>query len=255
MPPWRDMTAEPTAEGLPKRMLNDSLLERALRWVLGAAGEPAVLAARRAFEEATGAIHEGAADYESRIAHFFEQYLCTETDTGVAPISRFAEFCSRAAPSASTHGEAIGPQERAQLAGWLRSHRSLFLFQGWDGETGLGRVQDLWLGGSFRVRGRPEDRQLAQGDRFDGRMVPAEGVLWLSPGRVFHPRAAHGAIDLLLAGLGEARSDTASFLNGLLRMRARFFQFESIRAEHVYRLDALQEPAFAAPWASPARRR
>jgi hypothetical protein len=40
-----------------------------------------------------------------------------------------------------------------------------------------------------------------------------------------------------------------------LRMRSRFYQFESIRAEHVYRLDALLEPAFAAPWASPARRR
>lgn len=238
------MTGGPTVEGLPNGMLNDSLLERALRWLLSDAGEAAVLSARRAFEEATGAIHEGAADYESRIAHFFEQYLCTEDVTGVAPVARFAGCAG-----------GIGPQDRAQLAGWRRSHRSLFVFQGWQPETQLGLVHDLWLGGSFRVRGRPEDKQLAQGDRFDGRIVPAEGALWLSPGRVFHPRAAHGAIDLLLAGLGEGRSDTAGFLNGLLRMRARFYQFESIRAEHVYRLDALLEPAFAAPWASPARRR
>jgi hypothetical protein len=225
-------------------MLNDSLLDRALRWLLAHSGEAEVLSARRAFEDATGAILEGAADYESRIAHFFEQHLCTPDASGLAPVARFAE---------STSG--IASEERVQLAGWLRSHRSLFAFEGWDPETRLGLVRDLWLGGTFRVCGRPEDKQLAQGDRFDGRLIPAARQLWLSPGRVFHPRAAHGAIDLLLSGFGQARSDTTVFLNGLLRMRSRFYQFESIRAEHVYRLDALLEPAFAAPWASPARRR
>src|SRR3954466_7183962 len=131
------MTLGATVEGLPNGMLNDSLLDRALRWLLSDAGEAAVLAARRAFEDATGAIHEGAADYESRIAHFFEQYLCTEDGTGVAPVARFASCAS-----------GLGPEDRAQLAGWLRSHRSLFVFQGWDAETRLGLVHDLWLGGS-----------------------------------------------------------------------------------------------------------
>ncbi|MFT3922569.1 MAG: hypothetical protein QM778_08550 [Myxococcales bacterium] len=225
-------------------MLNDSLLERALRWLLGHIGEAQVLSARRQFEEATGPILEGAPDYESRIAHFFEQYLCGAAQGERAPLGRFAEQ----APE-------LSQEDRTQLAGWLRSHRSLFAFEGWEPESRLGRVRDLWLGGTYRVCGRPEDRQLAQGDRFDGRLIAVSGSLWLSPGRVFHPRAAHGAIDELLQGIGEGRSDTAGFLNGLLRMRARYYQFESIRAEHVYRLDALPEPAFAAPWASPARRR
>jgi hypothetical protein len=223
-------------------MLNDLLMERALRWLTGYAGEEKLLAARRVFEAATGTIDEGARDYESRIGHFFEQYLC-EGDSGLPPIARYGEL----APD-------LSEDDRAQLAGWLRSHRSLFLFEGWEPESPTGRVKDLWLGGHFRVAGRPEDRQLAQGDRFDGRIVAASGKLWLSPGKVFHPRAAHGAIDTLLAGLGADRPDTRSFLNGLLRMRARFYQFESIRAEHVYRLDALPEPAFAAPWANAARR-
>ena len=203
-----------------------------------------MLAARRSFEDATGPIREGAADYESRIAHFFEQHLCTADVDNLPPVAHFADL-----------GPELGPKDRGQLAGWLRSHRSLWSFEGWDPENRLGLVRDLWLGGTFRVNPRPEDKQLAQGDRFDGRIVPAEGGLWLSPGRVFHPRAAHGAIDVLLAGVGEERTETVGFLNGLLRMRARFYQFESIRAEHVYRLDALLEPAFAAPWASPARRR
>ncbi len=224
-------------------MLNEALLERALRWLLSHSGEAEVLAARRAFEEDTGAIDEGSADYESRIAHFFEQHLCAPDALGVAPLARFAALTPE-----------LSSAERIQLAGWLRSHRSLFSFDGWDPDGRRGLVRDLWLGGSFRVLARPEDKQLARGDRFDGRLVVAGQKLYLSPGRVFHPRAAHGAIDLVLSGMGHDRSATADFLNGLLRMRARFYQFESIRAEHVYRLDALCEPAFAAPWASPARR-
>ena len=106
------------------------------------------MAARRNFEEATGPIREGAADYESRIAHFFEQHLCSVEDGTSPPVARFAEL----APGLSA-------SERAQLAGWLRSHRSLFAFEGWDPESRLGLVRDLWLGGSFRVCGRPEDKQ------------------------------------------------------------------------------------------------
>lgn len=224
-------------------MLNDLLLERALRWLALGPGEEELRAARRDFEVNTGPIDETARDYESRIGHFFEHYFCEAVDGLRAPVARFA---AEALPLAS--------EERVQLAGWLRSHRSLFRFDGWDDDGRLGRVHDLWLGGTYRVTPRPDDRQLSLGDRFDGRLVPLNGALFLSPGRVFHPRAVHNALDTLLAEIGGDRPDTATVLNGLLRMRARFFKFESIRAEHVYRLNALREPAFAAPWARPSQR-
>lgn len=56
-------------------MLNDLLLERALSWLTGSSGEAKLHDARKRFEAATGSIDEGAQDYESRIAHFFEHYL------------------------------------------------------------------------------------------------------------------------------------------------------------------------------------
>jgi hypothetical protein len=223
-------------------MLSDPLIERVLRWLSAQRGEAELLAARRAFEGETGAILEGALDYESRIAHFFEQYLCEDV-SGPAPIARFAELTPN-----------LSEAERAELAGWLRSHRTLLRFENWDESLEVGCVRDLVLGGNFRVGARPTDRQLAIGDHFDGRLVPLAGRLWLSPGRVFHPQAAHAALDGFFADGRFRNADTNAVLNGLLRMRARFFQFESIRAEHVYRLDALNEPTFAAPWASPSRR-
>jgi hypothetical protein len=44
-------------------------------------------------------------------------------------------------------------------------------------------------------------------------------------------------------------------LDPLLRMRSSFLAFASIRPEHVYRLDAVEQEARSAPWAARARRR
>lgn len=222
-------------------MLDEALLERAVRWLSEYWGEARLLAARRGFEEATGQIREGDNDYEWRIAHFFEHALCDD-GSGPPPVAIFAREL------------AASPEERTQLAGWLHSHRSLLRFEGWEPGSDAGRVRDLLLGGRYRFVPRPADRQLAVGDCFDGRIVPIGTTLHLSPGRVYHPQAAHQAIDTLLTELRGQRFEPAAVLNGLLRMRARFFQFESIRAEHVYRSDALAEPAFSAPWARHAQR-
>jgi hypothetical protein len=204
-------------------MLNESLVERALVWLAQERGGAAAQSARSAFEEATGAIVEAAPDYEARIAHFLEQYLC---DGDPAPLSVFA--------SASAD---LSIEQRRELAGWLRSHRSLFAFDGFEGETGT--VRDCILGGRYAFAPSERDRQLTPGELFDGRLVALGDHLWLSPGRVYHPREAHQALTALLAQLDIDILPHSSLLNGLLAMRSRFLTFESVRAEHVYQARAL----------------
>ncbi|HEY6878979.1 MAG TPA: hypothetical protein VI299_13220 [Polyangiales bacterium] len=201
-------------------MLHETLLERALSWLVSTHGEAHLHAARSAFERATGAITEGQGDYESRIAHFLEQHLC-ESDP--SPIAAFA---------ATQPG--LLEAERRELAGWLRSHRSLFVFEGADQG-----VRDLVLGGSYRVWLSDAEQRLTPGDIFDGRVLPLAELLVLGPGKVFHPREAHEALLSLLTQVDFDSLPHAQLLNGLLAMRTRFLTFESVRAEHVYQARAL----------------
>jgi len=204
-------------------MLNEQLIERALSWWVQSRGEGALREARRAFEAATGAIDESSADYEARIAHFLEQHVC---EVGDEPIVGFAN----ATPELSV-------DERRELAGWLRSYRSLFCFEGFDEEGGL--VRDCILGGVYHVWPNDRDRQLSVGDHFDTRLVAVADLLYLSPGRVYHPREALDALRALLAQLDFESLPRTELLNGLLAMRSRFLTFESVRAEHVYQARAL----------------
>jgi hypothetical protein len=199
-------------------MLQETLLERVLSWLVTTRGEAHLQAARSAFERATGAIVEGQGDYESRIAHFLEQQLCEGTPS---PIASFA-----------AEHPALSDAERRELAGWLRSHRSLFAL---EGEL----LRDLVLGGSYRVWLSEPDRGLAAEDLFDGRIIPLGDLAVLAPGKVFHPRQAHAALRALLAQLALDSLPHAELLNGLLAMRSRFLTFESVRAEHVYQARAL----------------
>jgi hypothetical protein len=204
-------------------MLNETLFERALLWLAQQSGPAHAQAARRAFEEATGSIEEGADDYEARITHFLEQYLC-EGDP--PPVSLFA----RGEPS-------LREPELRELSGWLRSHRSLFVFEGFQADLGL--VRDAIGGGLFEIEPSERDRQLSVGDRFDGRLIALGEQLWLSPGRVYHPREVHQALGALIEQLELDLLPTRDLLNGLLAMRTRFLKFESVRAEHVYQARAL----------------
>jgi hypothetical protein len=201
-------------------MLHETLLERVLSWLVATSGEAHLHAARSEFERATGAIVEGQADYESRIAHFLEQHLC---ESRPSPIAAFAE----------AHAE-LAETERRELAGWLRSHRSLFFFEGVDQG-----VRDLVLGGSYRVWLSEPERRLTPGDIFDGRVLALGDLALLGPGKVFHPREAHEALLGLLAQLDFDSLPHSELLNGLLAMRTRFLTFESVRAEHVYQARAL----------------
>lgn len=220
--------------------LDEALLESVVHWAAARVGEAAVLAARKAFELRTGPIEQGDPDFESRMAHFFEHWLC-DGEGGPSLIEHYA-----------SEGTLAG-QALRQLAGWQRSHRALLEFE--DFRDGLGVVRDLLLGGRYRFWPGPHDRELAPGDRFDGRIVAGAGRLWLSPGRVYHPRAAFAALDKLLQEPAARALPPRALLDGLLRMRSRLTRFESIRPEHVYSADGLTEAAFAAPWASPAHRR
>jgi hypothetical protein len=221
------------------QILDEALFERAIQWVAAQVGEESVRAARQAFEQRTGSIEEADADFESRMAQFFEHWLC-ERDAQASWLER---FCSTAA---------LQDAELRQLAGWQRSHRGMFEFVGFDPKGGL--LRDLVLGGRYRFWPGPHDRELTPGDRFDGRLIADEQKLWLSPGRAYQPRAAHLALDGLLAEPRLRELPLESVLDGLLRMRNRFLRFASIRPEHVYRLDDLADAPFAAPWAKPGSR-
>jgi hypothetical protein len=219
--------------------LDEALFERAIQWVAGQVGEAHVRAARKAFEERTGTIEDADADYESRMSQFFEHWLCAR-DTPPSWLERFAGAGS------------LAEQELRQLAGWQRSYRGLFEFVAF--EPGGGLLRDLMRGGRYRFAPGQHDRELTPGDRFDGRLVACGQRLWLSPGRAYQPRAAHAALDGLLAQVALRARPLESVLDGLLRMRNRFLRFASIRPEHVYRLDDLADAPFAAPWAKPESR-
>lgn len=222
-------------------MLNAALFERAIAWAASAPQAAELAQARTEFERRTGPIVNSATDYEARIAHFFEQALCAQLTEAHPPlISRFA---AEASPTES---------ERVELAGWLRSHRSLWKFEGV--REGQGKVHDLIGGARFRFELVGVDRELREGDIFDGRLVAVGSSLFLSPGRVFHPQAAEVPLQAMLHEARDRGTLDASLLDPLLGMRSRLLGFESIRAEHVYRLDALDAQGMAAPWARPAQR-
>jgi hypothetical protein len=214
--------------------LDEALIERAIQWASAREGQASVLVARKAFEEATGDILEADPDYESRMLHFFECWLCSEAPGQPSLLARFA---AETQPDAGSLG---------QLAAWQRSHRSLFEFEGFSADGGA--LRDVLLGGRYRFRPATRDRELKQGDRFDARLLAGEEQLWLSPGRVYHVRATFTALDQLLVQLDAAELGHVALLDGLLRMRSRFVRFASIRPEHVFQMDGFAERAFAAPW-------
>lgn len=221
-------------------LLNEALFERAIQWVAERAGEAQVLAARQAFELSTGAMDAGDADHESRMLHFFEWWLCTPRAGAATWVAEFAA------------AHALSEAELRQLAGWQRSHRSLFEFIGFEPDGGV--LRDQLLGGRFRFWPSIRDRELTLGDRFDARLIPGDGCLWLSPGRVYHLRKSFEAMDRLLREPECQRLSLTERLDGLLRMRSRLVRFASIRPEHVFCLDGFASTAFAAPWADPAHR-
>lgn len=213
-------------------MTPEALLERAIAEI-----DPAIVArAREEFHALTGSFEPGEPFYEERIRAFLD-WLTIERDGGAA----LRAFLARAE---------LAPEDRALGRALLGSMRSLFRVRSIDAE-GRPVIECALHGARFALRADelPASR-LRAGDVLDGRAVGIDGVVWLAPGPVFHPREVHDALDALLAEAAAAGRRDETLLDPLLRMRMRFDRFHSIRARHVYRFDGLERTEIlTAPWA------
>jgi hypothetical protein len=130
-------------------------------------------------------------------------------------------------------------------------HAQRSLYEAIERREGCALVLDRLGGGRFRVQDRSPATRLREGDLFDGWLLWQGGGVELLPGAIFHPAAAREPIGALLEQAREAvEQEPGALLDGLLRMRMRLERFVSIRAPHVYRLDALHDRAIlSAAWA------
>lgn len=213
-------------------MSPETLIER----VVSDVGPAQLARARDEFHARTGPFSPADPFHEERIRAFLD-WLVMERDEGTTLRTFLAQH-----PELSAKDQALG---RAMLS----SMRSLYRVLQDERETIIHCVFD---GARFKVRTDelPASR-LRDGDVFDGRAIGVDGIVFLAPGPVFHPREAHAAIEALVRRARELSRTESSILDSLLRMRMRFDRFHSIRAEHVYRIDALDRmEILAAPWAS-----
>lgn len=211
-------------------MLDEDLLER---WIsdLTALDPRALERARDEFHRRTGPFEVGDPWYEERTRFFFEWYLA---DQGGA--RRWLD----------AHPDATETERRAARA-LATSARSLYSVRE-PGADGVLVLDDRLAGGRF-VLEASHAPPLSVGDTFDGRLVALE-VLVLTKGIIFHPAQTFEALDALLAAVTPLEGDRVAILDGLLRMRMRLDRFTSIRARHIYRVEALPETEIlSAGWA------
>ncbi|HJL20291.1 MAG TPA: hypothetical protein RMH99_31780 [Sandaracinaceae bacterium LLY-WYZ-13_1] len=217
----------------------DAALEGLVAHLTSADGGADLERARAWFHERTGAIEPGEPWYESRIRFFFDDYLCEwRSADGTRPPARLL---------AAGAGE---PAEREVAQACLRAARSLYRVVN---EGPVPRLEDLLGGGRFRVASLGSSAKLREGDVFDGRLLVVSDAIQLAPGIIFHPRQTHEPLAEILAALdldATLDDDRRGLLDGLLRMRMRLDRFTSIRAKHLYRLEALGDRAIlSAGWA------
>lgn len=197
----------------------------------------AIARARAAFQQTTGPFDPGDAWYEERIRAFFDFALAGFEDGALA-----RAFGAR--------GD-LDPTERAGAIAVARAERSVFVVE----RTDAGLVCESLFGARYRIAQTGVAARFEGGERFDGRIVSIGGALELMPGAIFHPAAAHGAIDAMLAeirakGLPPSVQTQEALADSLLRMRMRLDRFTSMHARHVYRYDAIaRTEILAASWA------
>ncbi|UJR80900.1 hypothetical protein [Sandaracinus amylolyticus] len=214
-------------------MSPESIVER----VVARLPEAEIQRAQAEFHARTGPFAPGEPFYEERVRAFLD-WLVIERHEGAA----MRAFLPSLAPAEQ-------PLARAMLA----SMRSLFRVTDQRGDDGP-IVDCLLYGARFVARGDelPGSR-LTAGDVLDGRAIGLGGRVMLAPGPVFHPREAHEALAALLETARAAGRCDGTLLDPLLRMRMRLDRFESIRAKHIYRFDALDRTEIlTAPWAADA---
>ncbi len=221
-------------------MLVNACLERIVAHVTGLDDGADFSAARGVFEQRTGPFADGDRWYEERIRLFLDWYVCEwRAEDGRSPVERFL-----------AGARDVGEIDRAVAVGLARSARSLYQALDVPGLDLI--VADRLGGGRFRVRreaGSAAER-IRMGDQFDGRLLSVGDAIHVAPGPLFHPRIAHEAIERLLLEAANRGVGGTDLLDGLLRMRMRLDRFASIRAQHIYRFDALlEEDVRSAPWA------
>jgi hypothetical protein len=213
-------------------MSPEALLERVIAEV-----DPNELArARDEYHALAGPFAPADPFYEERIRAFLD-WLVIERNGGTT----LRSFLAR-------HRE-LSDTDQALGRALLSSMRSLYRVHQNERDT---TIQCVFDSARFMVQtGELPASRLRDGDMLDGRALGIEGVVMLAPGPVFHPREAHAAIETLVRQAREQKRSETNILDSLLRMRMRFDRFHSIRAEHVYRLDALDRTEIlAASWAS-----
>jgi len=187
--------------------------------------------ARETFHERTGSFDIGDRCYEERIRFFFDWYLC---DFGGA--TTWIE----AHPSADD-------EERRAARACITSARSLYSVR--SVERGQVCLDDRVGGARFSVAAVGPAERLIPGEIFDGRLLVLDEAR-LASGIIFHPPEAREALELLLAQIAPVDGPREPVLDGLLRMRMRLDRFESIRARHIYRPEALADTdILSAAWA------
>lgn len=211
-------------------------LETLLERVVANVGPAQLARARDEFHALTGAFAPADPFHEERIRAFLD-WLIIERDDGATLRTFLAQH-----PELSASDQTLG---RAMLS----SMRSLYRVR--QSERGTS-IECIFDGARFRIRtDELSASRLRDGDMLDGRAIGVDGVVFLAPGPIFHPREAHAAIEELVRRARQLGYSETSILDSLLRMRMRFDRFHSIRAEHVYRIDALDRmEILAASWAN-----
>lgn len=215
-------------------MLDDRRIERWIADLTALAGAEAIDRAREEFHRRAGPFEVGDAWYEERIRFFFDWYLC---DFGGA--QRWLE----GSPDAAA-------EDRRLARACATSARSLYTVREVDpSDPSTVLLDDRLGGGRFSAALPPGAAGLSAGETFDGRLLALDRLV-VSGGIIFHPAQTHEALDALLDRLGPLEGERAPVLDGLLRMRMRLDRFTSIRARHLYRLEALHDPdILSAGWA------
>jgi len=212
----------------------DGFVERCIAELTAVDDGAALDHAREEFDRRAGPFEVGDRCYEERISFFFEQFLC---DRGGA--QRWLE-----------HHPDASHEERRAVRAMSTSARSLYAVAA--SERGEVTLDDRLGGGRFVLAASGPAERLAPGEVFDGRLVVLDDVE-LMRGIIFHPHDTHEALEALLEAITPLDGAREPILDGLLRMRMRLERFTSIRARHIYRPEALDDPdILSAGWARKA---
>lgn len=164
----------------------DAHLERLASWATAPRFEAEVAAAREAFFDGTGKIHEDDQSFETRMSALSEYYLLDRSlasdGGGRTPARLFLDET----------GETLDGGDRAAFEGLTRT--TVGLFEVRKLKDGLVVVRDAFGGEVHQVHERRRVAGLEKGDLVHTRLVPFEDSLLFGRAFVFQPRPARKLI-------------------------------------------------------------